>query len=982
MNIYTGVVENRADPLKIGRCQVRIVGLHTENKFLLPTEQLPWAHPVSSINSASVNGIGWTPVGPVNGTWVVIMFTDEDQQQPLMFGTLPGIPQSRASRIAIEESGQNMIVTDGGLLTNSGGIPVLTPEGLPVQIGTTESRSSPESTSPTTSESASPKLTEQKAPLVPSSSTISTAINTTPPSGTKNSTLAQTNIEYLIAACDKVGLTSKYAKCAILGICGGESGWLCVEEGSYYSDPLALSRVFKSTFPNAEEAAPYTKWKGSKEDFFRKIYAPSNNGKGLGHKDPEDGAKYYGRGFNQITGRSLYEDLQKFLIKKGVNSDIVNKPNSLIDDPEVSALATAAFYFLKVNHDQNDPGYFQSALKRTGKDANGTGYAKKQKFYEHFLGQSVTDLPTNKPTADSQRIYTEEETVGMTPAKRAAALEDRSDNISLGFSDPLGKYPLRNLLDEPDTNRLSRGIQKETAIEFKDSSRSKQIPMANNTDNWDQPLAPFGGSYPYSKVFESESGHLLVYDDTPLNETTSFYHKSGSFIDVDANGTQVNKIMGDGYSIIERNGAIFIQGKCNLTIGNSVNVLVQGAADIQVDGSATINLKNHADIGIGGDLTLAVKGDIDIQSGGSINMQADGNINTRVKGNAISQVDGSVQITAGDSFNLETVGVVTIDAEKDFAVTSKETIGFFAEKDLYLESLTGEVTFGESSTIESEINDLDLLELTYPEYTTTKADQFPNFLRTPVRNSTPHKVSYELEQLHEKNIQDFAGDPLKYINIFGALAGVKPFIAPHADSGYTEKGEISGGNTSDIYLFLNKQLQLAQTGYWAETGMYETGSNPGIKLATDNTNITRIWTALGLSGKMWQDDQTPWCMGFVNWTLMQCGYRYTKCAAAREIATKTSSWGATPVLDYSSAEPGDIVLWNYNHVNFVYTNTTNGLTFVGGNQTSPLNRSSAKNAAALLTGAKNNPPGGDLTENYKGGWKSGGIVGIFRPSKV
>jgi hypothetical protein len=32
MKFYTGVVENREDPLKIGRCQVRIVGLHTENK--------------------------------------------------------------------------------------------------------------------------------------------------------------------------------------------------------------------------------------------------------------------------------------------------------------------------------------------------------------------------------------------------------------------------------------------------------------------------------------------------------------------------------------------------------------------------------------------------------------------------------------------------------------------------------------------------------------------------------------------------------------------------------------------------------------------------------------------------------------------------------------------------------------------------------------------------------------------------------------
>ena len=87
MRLYTGCVENREDPLKIGRCQVRIVGLHTENKAILPTKDLPWAHPMAPVTSASMNGIGWTPVGPVNGTWVVIMFTDDEQQQPLMLGT-------------------------------------------------------------------------------------------------------------------------------------------------------------------------------------------------------------------------------------------------------------------------------------------------------------------------------------------------------------------------------------------------------------------------------------------------------------------------------------------------------------------------------------------------------------------------------------------------------------------------------------------------------------------------------------------------------------------------------------------------------------------------------------------------------------------------------------------------------------------------------------------------------------------------------
>ena len=65
MNLYYGVVENRQDPLRLGRCQVRIVGLHTHDKNYLPSLDLPWALPVQPIGSAAMNGIGFTPVGPV-----------------------------------------------------------------------------------------------------------------------------------------------------------------------------------------------------------------------------------------------------------------------------------------------------------------------------------------------------------------------------------------------------------------------------------------------------------------------------------------------------------------------------------------------------------------------------------------------------------------------------------------------------------------------------------------------------------------------------------------------------------------------------------------------------------------------------------------------------------------------------------------------------------------------------------------------------
>ena len=57
---YTGVVENRSDPLQLGRCQVRIVGLHTHDKVQLPTNDLPWATPMQPVVSAAMNGIGFT----------------------------------------------------------------------------------------------------------------------------------------------------------------------------------------------------------------------------------------------------------------------------------------------------------------------------------------------------------------------------------------------------------------------------------------------------------------------------------------------------------------------------------------------------------------------------------------------------------------------------------------------------------------------------------------------------------------------------------------------------------------------------------------------------------------------------------------------------------------------------------------------------------------------------------------------------------
>ena len=52
---WYGVVEDRDDPLRMGRCRVRILGYHVDDTEMLPTEDLPWAIPIMPINSASAS---------------------------------------------------------------------------------------------------------------------------------------------------------------------------------------------------------------------------------------------------------------------------------------------------------------------------------------------------------------------------------------------------------------------------------------------------------------------------------------------------------------------------------------------------------------------------------------------------------------------------------------------------------------------------------------------------------------------------------------------------------------------------------------------------------------------------------------------------------------------------------------------------------------------------------------------------------------
>jgi hypothetical protein len=103
----------------------------------------------------------------------------------------------------------------------------------------------------------------------------------------------------------------------------------------------------------------------------------------------------------------------------------------------------------------------------------------------------------------------------------------------------------------------------------------------NKAQTGPEPVSAFNAKYPFNKVFQSESGHVVEIDDTPNFERLHTYHRTGTYSEIDETGRRVNKIVGDDFEIVEKNQTVYING--------NVNIQVKGSYSLNVDGPITIN---------------------------------------------------------------------------------------------------------------------------------------------------------------------------------------------------------------------------------------------------------------------------------------------------------------------------------------------------------------------------------------------------------
>jgi hypothetical protein len=136
---------------------------------------------------------------------------------------------------------------------------------------------------------------------------------------------------------------------------------------------------------------------------------------------------------------------------------------------------------------------------------------------------------------------------------------------NIGFFDPRKSSELANApikpedretpyprkLDEPTTSRLARNDADFPPHQV----TSKTIKKLSKVE----PNSYYEAEYPYNNVIESESGHALEFDDTRGKERIHLYHRSGSYMEWNADGDRAERI--------ERNKLLnkdFGLTKCNL----------------------------------------------------------------------------------------------------------------------------------------------------------------------------------------------------------------------------------------------------------------------------------------------------------------------------------------------------------------------------------------------------------------------------------
>lgn len=694
-NIYIGKVENRNDPLKLGRCQVRVMGVHEENPAILPTIDLPWAMPVSPVTSAASAGIGISPTGIVLGSIVLVTFTDKDQQTPIILGTLAGIPQNQDASLVIKPSDKTInknysvkVGSDGVSKIISG----VSNSNISNISETIKSQGGNIALAAQVTEDNKSKLSgdleiEKARPLSTFSVTDDTVKGIISNTAFTADAVQITNSNGdVIKTVIGYGQETYQGKPVTLSYPGSiDEATAQTEFKNYLQNDVADSLVSVVRAPVSQEM--FDSLVSVASDIGVDNFAASSIPKLINSLDYQGAAG----AIQGLTNETSYDNVLGGITSNSLDTSVSTAKdlfNSLTAGSDLTGTISTSVQDVSSNLVSSLGGTAESITENLSSltsgnltavsdvlDSSGIGNILSSTdglnnitniLNTVDIGASVTNIlggvSGNVSNAAANVLSGGVQNLvggfggfnlggiggklfgGKSSTKKARRTAAANKFTSVGYPNLGGtlfdentayvkpissdgnfgnagsvKNPAAGAfgvnsgyleyVNEPDLSRLARheNIDK-TSVYVKESARALGIERFNY-DTWDQSEIPYNAEYPFNKVIETERGHVFELDDTPNAERINIFHKRGSWMEWDHNGTLTDRVVGDRYSISERNTYELVGGTKNITVYGELNAVLKAGAKIRIDGPGEVVINNDAKVTVAGDMNLNVGGE-------------------------------------------------------------------------------------------------------------------------------------------------------------------------------------------------------------------------------------------------------------------------------------------------------------------------------------------------------------------------------------
>jgi hypothetical protein len=194
---------------------------------------------------------------------------------------------------------------------------------------------------------------------------------------------------------------------------------------------------------------------------------------------------------------------------------------------------------------------------------------------EEVDAPSTPRLAQGDEAAKADPILKDKRKFTVKGAVAAAGKPSFWARLTTSVTDPLRGY------------RLQPGFNAALNMVFADKKQQKA---------WSEPSTPYAAQFPYNKVTQTESGHVIEYDDTPGAERVHIFHRSGSFIEMHPDGKVVYKSMGHGFLISMADQNIKVKGTCNISVDGEANIYAKGQMNLQSDSDINVNTKKDFNV--------------------------------------------------------------------------------------------------------------------------------------------------------------------------------------------------------------------------------------------------------------------------------------------------------------------------------------------------------------------------------------------------